>query len=64
MALAKLIFARKIRSVFDRLRPTKKKKKKMDERKNNNSKYYNLGEKIYFKNYKFGKATWEEGTID
>lgn len=23
-----------------------------------------LAKKIYFKNYKLGKATWEEGTID
>ena len=55
------MFARKIYSVFNKLRPTEK---KMVERKNTNSKHYNPGEKIYFKNYKFGKAMWEEGTID
>ena len=27
-------------------------------------KHYNPSEKIYFKNYKFEKGTWEEGTID
>ena len=36
----------------------------MDERKNTNGKHYNRGEKVYFKNYKFGKATQEEETID
>ena len=61
MVPAELIFARKICSVFDRLRPTEK---KMDERKKNtNGKYYNPDKEIYFKNYKFGKAMWE-GTID
>ena len=54
MAPAEIMFDRKIHSVFDRLRPTEK---KMVERKNTNSKHYNPGEKIYFKNYKFGKAT-------
>ena len=38
MASAELIFARKIRSAFDRLRPTEK---KMDKRKNTNGKHYN-----------------------
>ena len=40
--------------VFDKLRPTEK---KIYERKNTNGKHYNPGEKIHFKNYKFGKAT-------
>ena len=61
MTPTKLMFARKIHLVFDRLRPTGK---KMFERKNTNGKNYNPSKKIYFKNYKFGKATWEEGTID
>ena len=61
MAPAKLMFARKICLVFDRLRPTEK---KMVERKNTNGKHYNLDEKIYFKNYKFGKVEWEEGIPD
>ena len=65
MAPAELLFARKIPLVFDKLRPTEK---KMEERKitmvNIVSKEKKNGEKIYFKNYKFGKATWEEGTID
>ena len=55
------MFVRKINLVFNKLRLTEK---KIDERKNTNSKCYNPGEKIYFKNYKFGKAKWEEGTID
>ena len=61
MAPAELMFARKIHSVFDGLRPTEK---KMVERKNTNGKHYNPSEKIYFKNYTFGKVTWEEGNID
>ena len=55
------MFARKICVVFSRLRPTEK---KIVERKNTDGKHYNPGEKIYFKNYKFVKATWEKGTID
>ena len=61
MSPAELMFARKIRSVFDKLRPTENKR---GEIKNSNGKYFNPGEKIYFKNYKLGKATWEEGIID
>ena len=61
MAPAELMFARKIYLAFDRLRPTEK---KMDERKNINGKHYNPGKKIYFKNYKFEKATWEDRTTD
>ena len=60
MAPAELRFARKICLVFDRLRP---REKKMDGRKNTNGKHYNPGEKIYFKNYEFGKTMWEKGTI-
>ena len=43
---AELIFARKIRSVFDKLKPTEK---KMNERKNNNGKHYNPDEKKYLR---------------
>ena len=61
MAPAGLIFARKICSVFDRLRPAEK---KMVEKKNTNGKHFNHIKKIYFKNYKFGKATLEERIIN
>ena len=54
MAQAEFMFVSKIRSVFDKLKLTEK---KMDERKNNNGKHYNPGEKIYFKNFEFKKAT-------
>ena len=36
----------------------------MNKRKNTNGKYDNPVEKIYFKNFKFRNATWEEGTND
>ena len=61
MAPVELTFARKIRSVFDKLRP---REKKIDELKNTNRKHNNPGEKLNFKNYKFWKATWEERTIN
>ena len=49
MAPAKLIFTRKIHSVFDKLIPSKNKIKE--------------SKKIYFLNYHLGKATWIEGII-
>ena len=57
MTPAKLMFARKIRSVFDKLILSKKGKKK----KINTSNLYQR--KIYFLNYHLGKATWFEGII-
>ena len=50
---AELMFARKNRLVFDKLRP---RENKMDQIRNTNGKPNSLGEKIYSKNYKFGKA--------
>ena len=44
MAPTELMFARKIRSAFDKLRHTEK---KMDERKNTNGKHYNPGKNIF-----------------
>ena len=39
-------------------------KRNWRKEKNHKGKQYKKYEKIYFKNYIFGKATWEEGIID
>ena len=62
MSPTDLMFVRKIRSIFDKLIPSKKgnKKKKI----NISNKTYSPGEEIYFLNYHLGKATWLEGIIE
>ena len=61
MSPAELMFARKIQSVFDKLIPLKKGNKK---KINTANKTYSPGEKTYFLNYHFGKATWLKGLIE
>ena len=60
-ALAELIFAGKIRSVFDKLIPSFN---EIKESKNTLNKFYRLGKKISFLNYHLGKTTWIEGIIE
>jgi len=54
------MFARKVRSVFDKLLPRQIK----PSRDQTASKRYVPGEKIYFKIYKDNKTFWELGTIN
>ena len=61
MSPAEIMFARKIKSVFDKLIPSKNKnmeKQKVDK------KFYQPSENIYYKEYNNGKETWKEGVID
>lgn len=55
------MFARKIRSVFDRMLPNKKKKNYTKV----NTKFttYKEGDKVFFKNYRSGKCFWEDGIV-
>ena len=55
------MFARKIRSVFDRLLPSPTKKTAKIE--NKMAKAYKPGDKVFFKNFRAGKMHWEEGTV-
>ena len=57
---AELMFARKIRSIFDKLLPCPRKK---PDKKYDNIKRYSTGQKIYFRNYRNGKSFWDDGTI-
>lgn len=57
---AELMFARKIRSVFDRLLPEKK---KVFKKENLNTKCFSPGENVYFKNFQNGRNQWVEGII-
>ena len=59
LPLAQIMFARKVRSVFEKLLPRQIK----HSRKQTVSQYYILGEKIYFKIFKAKKMFWELGTI-
>ena len=59
---AELMFARKIRSVFDKLILSKKKKE--IRKKLIPLIRHSPGEKNYFLNYHLGKATWLEGIIE
>ena len=58
---AELMFARKIRSIFDRLLPDKK--KKVTRKENFLVRHYSTGDKIYFKNFQKGKNYWMDGII-
>ena len=59
MSPAKVIFTRKIQSVFDKLLPKQVKPAKTTVPK----KKYMLGEKIFFQMHKDNKTFWEQGTI-
>ena len=58
---AELMFARKIRSVFDRILPNTN--KTTATRENPSTRFYKPGDKILFLNYRTGKSFWEEGII-
>ena len=58
---AELMFARKIRSVFDRILPNTN--KTTVTRENLSTRFYKPGDKILFLNYRTGKSFWEEGII-
>ena len=60
MSLAEVIFARKIRPVFDKLLPKQVKPSKTTVPK----KKYMPGEKIFFQMHKDNKTFWEQGTIN
>ena len=64
MSPAELMFARKIRSLFDKLIPSKKKKKGNKKKINTFNKTYSLGRKFCFLNYHLGKATRLKGIIE
>ena len=59
---AELMFARKIRSIFDRLLPEKK-KKRITRKERLPVRRYSPGDKVYFKNFKNGKSHWMDGYI-
>ena len=56
-----LMFARKIRSIFDRILPNTN--KTTATRENPSTRFYKPGDKILFLNYRTGKSFWEEGII-
>ena len=62
MSPAELMFARKIRSVFNRLLP-KKKRSYQNRAKQENMKYFRLGDKVFLKSYKNGKEFWQDEVI-
>ena len=57
---AEIMYARKIRSVFDRLLPSRKKNYIKIK---TNYKSYKEGDKILFRNYRAGKYFWEDGIV-
>ena len=57
---AEVMFARKIKSVFDKLLPTQVKPPRSTSLP---TKHYNPGDKVYFKEYKNNKSFWEPGEI-
>ena len=57
---AETMFARKIRSVFDKLLPKQNKLRKTISAP---KKRFNPGEKIYFKKYQNNTSSWERGII-
>ena len=57
---ADLMFARKIRSIFDRLLPDRK---KVTQKEKFLVRQYSPGEKVYFKNFQKGKNFWMEGIV-
>ena len=58
---AELMFARKIRSVFDRILPNTT--KTTPTRKNLSTKFYKPGDKIFFLNYRTGKRFWKRALL-
>ena len=62
MSPAELMFARKIRSVFNRLLP-KKKRSYQNRTKQENMKYFRPGDKVFLKSYKSGKEFGQNGVI-
>ena len=62
MSPAELMFARKIRSVFNRLLP-KKKRSDQNRRKQEDMKYFRPGDKVFLKSYKNGKEFWQDDVI-
>lgn len=62
MSPAEIMFARKIRSIFDRLLPYQNKKVAKKEEKVNIKKYTS-GDKVFFKNFQSGKSYWMDGII-
>ena len=56
-----LMFARKIRSVIDRILPNTN--KTTATREDLSTRFYKPGDKILFLNYRTGKSFWEEGII-
>ena len=55
-----LMFARKVRSIFDRLLPSKKKR---ILRENFSSRQFTPGDTVYFSNYQGGKMHWVDGVV-
>ena len=56
---AEIMYARKIRSVFDRLLPNRKNYMKIKT----NYKSYKEGDKVFFRNYWAGKCFWDDGIV-
>ena len=61
MSPAELMFARKIRSVFDKLLPGRKQKSYKNTK--NPNKYFRPGDKVFLRMFKRGKGFWEDGVI-
>ncbi|XP_052831270.1 uncharacterized protein K02A2.6-like [Octopus bimaculoides] len=59
MSPAELMFARKIKSVFNKLLPGQKRQIAMD----NTARYFRIGENVFVRTYKNGKQSWEDGVI-
>ena len=57
---AEIMYARKIRSVFDRLLPNRKKNYTKIK---TIYKSYKEGDKVIFRNYRAGKCFWEDGIV-
>ena len=60
MSPAELMFARKVRYVFNRLLP-KKKRSYQNRTKQENMKYFRPGDKVFLKSCKNGKEFWQDG---
>ena len=61
MTPAKIMFAQKIRSVFDKQIPNKEKVKYTVQQSKNE--FYEVGKKVFYQMYQTGKRYWEVGTI-
>ena len=61
MTLTEIMFAWKIRSVFDKLIPNKKKVEHTEQK--TGYKFYGVGEKVFYQMYQMGKRCWEVGTV-